>query len=253
LNKHFIFVKKAMVYNGLKITVLTLVSLLFSQFSIAQSNYYKFSAGLGVGPNFSYTDVYQGSWGHTFYGTFDYHFTPFVTLGLEAQYGLVQGGDIKTDRYNRQFVNEYSAISANFKLMLGEIVNYDRNEFLYSMRGFYAGFGVGVINNNIKQIVRYRPSDSNDPGYGPFPGKDNSLNIWVPINLGINFYIKDSYDYARYVININAQTNITLGEGLDGYNDSPFKFQNDSPDIYNTYSVGIKYFFGNIKVYRKTL
>lgn len=238
-----------MVNKGLRFTVSTIALLLMANFSNAQSNYFKLSWGLGAGPNYSFTDVYKGNWGYTAYGTFDVNLTPFVTAGIEAQYGMVQGGDIDTDPHNRQYINHYTSVTANVKFMLGEFVKYDRSEFLYSIRGLYAGFGVGAIKNNIVDIVRVKPFSNNYV----FPGEDKSINLAVPLNLGINFFINDGYGYTRYVINLNAQSNVTLGEGLDGYNDSSAKFENYSPDIYNTYSVGVKYFFGNIKSYRKTL
>ena len=241
-----------MVYKGLTF-LFTMASLLLVNVCNAQSNYFKLSGGLGVGPNYSYTDVYQGNWGYTAYGTLDAHLTPFITAGLEVQYGMIQGGNIQTDLHNRQYINHYSSASANVKFMLGEFVNYDKSDFLYSIRGLYAGLGVGVVNNKIVDIVRYRPPYSNDPGFGPFPGKDKSLNLLVPLNLGINFFINDGYGYMRYAINLNAQSNVTFGEGLDGYNDPENKFQNYSPDIFNAYTIGVKYFFGHIKVYRKTL
>jgi len=245
-----------MIFNLLRATYITLLLVFIGSFSFAQSNYFKMSYGFGGGINKSYTDVYKGSNGYTFYGVFDYHITPFVTLGLEGQYGLVQGGDIVNDPHNRQFANQYTAISANVKLMLGEVINYDRSEFLYNIRGLYAGLGVGVINNNIADgdIVRYKPAWAEyDPGYGPFPGENKSLNLLVPLNLGFNYYINDGYGYMRYIININAQSNFTFGEGLDGYNDPSAKFKNNSPDVYNTYTIGLKYMFGKIKVYHKTL
>jgi hypothetical protein len=243
-----------MIFNLLRATYITLLLVFIGSFSFAQSNYFKMSLGFGGGINKSYTDVYKGSFGHTAYGVFDYYLTPFVSVGLEGQYGIVQGGDIETDLHNRQFVNKYTAISANVKLMLGELVDYDRNEFLYNIRGLYLGFGIGVINNKITDIVRYKPIwAAIDPGYGPFPGKDKSLNLSAPINLGFNYYINDGYGYMRYVININAQSNFTFGEGLDGYNDASTKFKNYSPDVYNTYTIGFKYLFGNIDVYHKRL
>ncbi|MBB6236967.1 hypothetical protein HDC90_001584 [Pedobacter sp. AK013] len=243
-----------MIFNLLKATYITLLLVFIGSFSFAQSNYFKMSYGFGGGVNKSYTDVYKGSFGYTAYGVFDYYITPFVTLGLEGQYGMVQGGDIETDPHNRQFVNKYTAITANVKLMVGEVVDYNQSEFLYNIRGLYVGLGLGVINNKITDIVRYKPSwAAVDPGYGPFPGKDKSLNMVVPLNFGFNYYINDGYGYMRYVININAQSNFTFGEGLDGYNDSSAKFKNYSPDVYNTYTIGFKYMLGNIKSYRKTL
>jgi hypothetical protein len=243
-----------MIFNLLRATYISLLLVFIGSFSFAQSNYFGMSYGFGGGINKSYTDVYKGSYGYTAYGVLDYHITPFVTIGLEGQYGRVQGGDIETDLHNRQFVNKYTAISANAKVMLGELVNYDRSEFLYNIRGLYAGLGLGVINNKITDIVRYKPSwAAYDPGYGPFPGKDKSLNLLIPINFGFNYYINDGYGYMRYIININAQSNFTFGEGLDGYNDSSTKFKNYSPDVYNAYTIGFKYMFGKIKVSHKTL
>ena len=243
-----------MILNLRRAAYITLLLVFIGSFSFAQSNYFGMSYGFGGGINKSYTDVYKGTYGYTAYGVIDYHITPFVTLGLEGQYGMVQGGDIKNDPHNRQFTNKYTAISANAKLMLGELVDYDRSEFLYNIRGLYAGVGLGIINNNITDIVRYKPSWAADnPGYGPFPGEDKSLNLLVPINFGFNYYINDGYGYMRYVININAQSNFTFGEGLDGYNDPSAKFKNYSPDVYNTYTIGFKYMFGKIRVYHKSL
>lgn len=240
-------------YKRLKIIFLTVFLLMIAKFSDAQSNYFKWSYGLSAGPNFSKTDVVDGGWGYTIAGTIDHHFTPFITGGLEAQYGMIQGGDIVTDRNNRQFKNKYMGINANMKFMLGEFINYDKTNFLYNIKGLYLGAGIGAVKNNITDIVRYRPSYSNDPGYGPFPGSDKSTDLWVPLNLGINFYLNDGWGYVRYVINVNAQSNVTFGEGLDGYNDPESKFKNYDPDTYNVYSIGFKYYFGKIKVYRKTL
>lgn len=241
-------------YKYLKVISLTILLITLTKLSGAQSNYFKWSYGISAGPNYSKTDVYKGNWGHTISGVVDHHFTPFITGGLEAQYGMVQGGDIVTDPHNRQFVNKYTGLNANLKFMLGEFIDYKQTNFLYNIRGLYLGMGVGAVKNNITDIVRYKPSwAAYDPGYGPFPGADKSTNLWVPVNLGINFFLNDNWGFVRYAINLNAQTNFTFGEGLDGYDDSETVFQNYNPDMYNVYSIGFKYYFGNVKVYRKTL
>lgn len=240
-------------YKFLKVIYLTIFLLSVSFFSNAQSNYFKWSYGFGAGVNYSRTDVVNGNWGHTLTGNIDHHFTPFVSLGLEAQYGMIQGGDIVTDPYNRQFVNKYRGINANLKIALGEFIDYNQTDFLYKIKGLYLGTGLGAISNKITDIVRYRPSYSDDAGDGPFPGKDKSVSLWVPINLGINFYFNDKWGSIRYALNLNAQTNFTFGEGLDGYDDSPSKFENYNPDVYNVYSIGFKYYLGNMKIYRRTL
>ncbi|WP_053058427.1 hypothetical protein [Pedobacter sp. BMA] len=241
-----------MILSRLKKSFLPVTFIFVANFTFAQSNYFKYSYGFGGGINKSYTDVYEGSIGYTTYGVFEYNLTPYVTLGLDGQYGMVQGGDIHTDPYNRQFVTKYTSVTLNAKVMMGEYVYYDKSEFLYNLRGLYFGLGVGFINNKVTDVVRQRPSFSNDPGY-TFPGKDKSVNLHVPINVGFNYFITDGYGYQRYIININAQANYTFGEGLDGYDDPSNKFKNYSPDIFNAYTIGFRYMFGTIKAYRKTL
>ncbi|KQR69619.1 hypothetical protein [Pedobacter sp. Leaf176] len=240
-------------YKFLKVISLTIFLLFVTFFSNAQSNYFKWSYGFGAGANYSRTDVVDGNWGYTFTGNIDHHFTPFVTLGLEAQYGMIQGGDIVTDPNNRQFVNKYRGINVNLKIGLGEFIDYNKTDFLYKIKGLYLGTGLGAIDNKITDIVRYRPSYSDGAGDGPFPGKDESVSLWVPVNLGINFHFNDKWGAIRYVLNFNAQTNFTFGEGLDGYDDPPTKFENYNPDVYNVYSIGFKYYLGNTRIYRRTL
>lgn len=242
-----------MILSFYKSIKLIIVFTLLANFCFAQSNYFKYAYGAGIGLNKSYTDVYKGGIGFTASGYFDYRITPYVTIGAEAQVGRVKGGSITQDPNNRQFANSYTGLSINSKVMLGELVYYDDSEFLYNLRGLYFGLGIGAINNKITDIVRFRPPFSNDPGYGPFPGKDKSVNLWVPISIGYNLFITDSYGYQRYIIGFNAQSNFTFGEGLDGYNDPSSKFKNNDPDVYNVYSISIKYLFGTIKSYRKTL
>lgn len=219
------------------------------QGAFAQFNELKYTMGISAGPNFSYTDVKKGTWGHTFAADFNFYPFRYLTIGLEGQAGLIQGGNINTDLYNRQFANRYISLRLNTKLMIGRVFDVYNSELLYSLRGIYVGSGVGIIKNHMADIVRYRPSFSNDPGYGPFPGKDDSYNLVLPVNFGVNFYVAESGFVSNFIININAQSNVTWGEGLDGYDDPTEKFKNKKEDIYNVYSVGVKYILGRYRYY----
>jgi hypothetical protein len=77
-----------------------------------------------------------------------------------------------------------------------------------------------------------------------FPGADNSVNFVVPLNVGIHWEIKDYWNETRYIIGMNYQSNLTFGEGLDGYNDPKSIFKNDGVDIYNMGTISVKYCFG---------
>jgi hypothetical protein len=230
-------------------TILTLLlPILLYVNAAAQSNFYKLGIGGGFGVTQSFADLAKHDYGLAAYGAFDYYLTPFISLGAEGQMGEVNGGDINTDPNYRQFINRYKAFTLNGKLSMGALIDYERSGFSNAIKGLYVGAGVGVIMNKMRFVVREKPTD----GY-VFPGSDSSKDLVVPLNLGINFNFMDRSGYYRYGLNFNYQSNITLGEGLDGYNDSPLKFKNGNPDIYTYFSVGLKYYLGPMGLSIKSL
>ncbi|WP_442589739.1 hypothetical protein ACSBL2_00615 [Pedobacter sp. AW31-3R] len=227
---------------------LSAVCILFSLSSFAQSNFYKLSIGGGLGATQSFTEIKKHDFGLAGYGTLDYLFTPFVSLGFEAQMGEVNGGDFQNDPDNRQFVNTYKAVTVNGKVALGEILENDYSSLYNSIKGLYFGAGIGVIQNKMSAIAR---QIRNDPEKR-YPGMNASKDILIPLNLGINFFFPDRQGFYRYVLNFNYQTNLTMGEGLDGYDDSILTYESGGLDIYTFFSVGLKYNFGKMGLYRKT-
>lgn len=226
---------------------LALLLTLFTVTAFGQSNFYRYSAGGGGGGTYTFTDVKKGKFGFGGYGNIDYHFTPFITAGLELQAGILKGGDILEDPHNREFTNVYKALTLNAKFRAGELTDFYYNDFLDYTKGFYLGTGVGVINNQMKKVVRYK-------GTYTFPGDDKGINMVIPLNVGIDFYFPDGWGEMRYTLNINYQANVTIGEGLDGYNDPrTLGFENFNPDIYNFLSIGFKYSFGPKAITRKTI
>lgn len=228
----------------------SLLALLFCLNVAAQSNFYKMTVGAGAGVTQSFADLAKHDFGLAGYGTFDYNFTPFISFGAEGQMGEINGGDVNTDPNNRQFINRYKAFSLNGKLSLGALINYERNGFSNVIKGLYLGAGAGLILNEMRFVMREK---LNDPSGYEFPGKDSSKDLMIPLNLGINFNFLNHDGYYRYGININFQSNITLGEGLDGYDDSPAKFNSGRPDVYNYLSLGLRYHFGSLGLSTKTL
>ncbi len=231
----------------MKATLTTILFLISTIPVFSQSNFYKIGIGGGGGITQSFTDVQKHSFGTAGYGILDYFFTPFISFGLEGQMGQINGGDINTDPANRQFINDYKAISFNSKICLGTIINYENNPVGDVLKGLYIGAGIGVVQNSMSAIVRYIPGTTIR-----YPGQDKSKDILVPLNLGLNVYLPDHLGEYRYVLNVNFQSNLTFGEGLDGYNDSSTRFRNNSPDIYSFISVGLRYNFGPVGLSTKT-
>lgn len=224
--------------------------LAFALSSFAQSNFYKISIGGGAGITQSFTEVKKHDFGLAGYGTLDYLLTPFASIGMEIQKGEINGGDYHTDPLNRQFVNSYSAFSFNGKIFLGMFMD-DRYRYdgpAEVLKGIYLGSGIGVIKNSPLYTTGLSPDDPNHT----YTAQSTSKDVFLPINLGINLYFADGDGFYRYVLNFNYQGNFTLGEGLDGYDDSKTTFKSGKSDIYTFASVGVKYNFGKLGLSRKT-
>lgn len=223
----------------MKKTALLFLSLFLGLATFAQTNFFRLSVGGGAGATLAYADLKKKTYAFAGYGTVDYHTTPYVSFGLEVQKGELAGGDVQYDEYHRQFINSYLSGSLNLKVQLGEfLTGYNRrNIFLNSIRGLYLGVGIGGIKNKLSN-VRYYGDDI-------FPGEDNSTEVIVPINLGINFYIPDQWDRDRLAINFNLQSTMALGEGMDGYSSG------SKNDIYAYFSVGLRYHFGILGLDRR--
>jgi len=228
--------------TALRKFLLIIIGCFFAINSFAQYNYYRFSGGIGLGMNTAFTDLAKTRINQTIIGTIDYHLTPFVSAGLEIQSGTLSAGGktVEEDAHLRFFKNGYTSFVAQGKVQIGQFVDFESSNFLYAIRGIYIGTGVGIIQNNMKDIVRIKPTDG-----WHFPGEDKSTNIVIPLNTGVNINILDRWGYTRFIFTANYQMNVTLGEGLDGYKDPKSKgFENNSPDMFGVLSAGIKICFG---------
>jgi hypothetical protein len=223
----------------LKKIFLSIIGLLTFFNAFSQYNYSMWSAGAGGGFTQSYTDVAKSKFGASFHVNGDYYLTPFLTIGAEAQVGKISGGDKITDPHLRAFDNNYKSFAFNGKVQLGQFVDYEYIPVLEAFKGLYLGAGIGVIQNNVKN-VRIKPDGSNYV----FPGKDNSTNLVFPFSVGINFGFRDYYDRTKFILSLGYQLNIAIGEGLDGYNDPSAKFKNNASDRFTCTTIGLKYCFG---------
>lgn len=218
----------------------------------AQSNFHKLSLGAGYGVTQSFTDVQEHAISFAGYGTVDYFLTPFISLGGEFQMGQIVGGDIYSDPNEREFINDYKAASINGKLYLGSVIDFQRSFFANSIKWFYVGAGAGIIRNEVERVV-VKPSTRNTDNPYTFPGKGSSTDLIIPLTTGISYFFSDRTGKPKIGLNLNYQFNLSLGEGMDGYDDSPIKFKNGNTDVYTYLSFGVRYNFGLIGLSKKTL
>ncbi|WP_457129226.1 hypothetical protein [Mucilaginibacter sp. HD30] len=211
----------------------------------AKSQSYNYgSYGIGVNYNalFPYTDLATGknTQGLSVIGY--YNLSLYIPIGLEVQTGELAGGGVLTDFHGREYKNKFTAIIARGDVFLGQVTDFGYSGPLRYLKDFYAGTGIGVISNNMAFIQRVQSGT----GY-VFPGKDKSLNLIMPIRVGYELKINNSYGEPFIGVNLGYVINITWGEGLDGYGDSSKDFKNNVPDLYRQIVLGLKVNFGPTK------
>ena len=207
-----------------------------------------FGVGANVSAVYPYVDLAIGKNSVAFNLTGYYNLSPYIPIGLEFQAGTLSGGSRTLDPHKREFTNSYKALILHADLYVGQLIEYDYSTFNRIIKDFYVGAGIGLINNNMTDIARVQDGT----GY-VFPGVDKSTNLMVPIRIGYEFRINNTFGEQFMGVNIGYITNVTWGEGLDGYADPPSQFKNNSPDMYRQIVIGVKFNFGPTRSFFKTI
>lgn len=217
----------------MKISIISIIATIFFFDAHAQSNFYRIAGGAGYGLTTSQTDLPKSQTGQVFYLSADYSFTPKISVGIQYQNGNIKGTGRENNLDSRVFTNSFASAVLNAK---------------YYLTGwFYMGTGVGLIHNTMVRIQRDAVSDSLS-----YFGNDVSNDLVIPLNAGFNHYFTDYAGMDRLGLHLNLQYNITLGEGLDGYDSAFTTFRNGRPDTYTYFSVGLSYRFGGMGITRSS-
>lgn len=226
----------------------------FSRFSFGfngglTASFSDFSYGLSpIIPGFNPVKTFAINKSQTFGGSFEYNFTPFINAGIEFNSVSLKGG---TDRHNRAFISSFSSIELKGGVALGQFIDFSYSPVLYNLRNVNASLGVGFISgtNNVADFGSGTfPSrqHANDLGQSKFSGV---LSIPATIGYFINFY--NVYQEPKFVLGVNYKMNFTFSDDIDGFNDDPASFENNSNDVYTTIGFSIKYLFGPKGLYYK--
>ncbi|KHJ38285.1 hypothetical protein PBAC_14880 [Pedobacter glucosidilyticus] len=242
--------------------ILTIILLLSSLSGFSQANFYRFGIGLQGGITTAYTGLsYKGAMiasnpdadkklgtnkSRTLGGSLDYYFTPFISAGVE--YNMVQLTD-GPDQYNRQFVADFSNIELRGNVAAGQFFDYSYNPLVYALRNINLSLGLGVISgkNNVADYTEAtdpRRQHANDIGKSEY---STVLNLPTTIGYRINFF--NAYNQNLFQVGVHYKMVFTFSDDIDGFNDNPAMFQNNSKDAYTTLGFSVKYLFGPTKIF----
>jgi hypothetical protein len=214
-------------------------------------NYMPSGLGFDVSTIRGYTNVAKQNNTLSFSGFYSYYPSPYFPITFELQRGRLWGGSRVTDEYKREYVNNYTAILLHSDIQLGELVDYEDNDFMNILKNLYFGFGGGFVNSNVQNQRYNLVADGYAIGTYRFPGKDKSFNPDVNFRLGYEFKFYNQWDEPHFRLHVEYTHHFVFGEGLDGYDDPATHFKNDHVDQYRQITIGLIYNFGTIRAYTK--
>jgi hypothetical protein len=225
--------------------------------SYSQANFSRISIGINGGLTKSYTglsygpsstipgfvakDTYIIADNKTFGGSLDYYFTPFINAGISFDKISIRQ---ETDKYNRAFISNFSAIEVKGKVSVGQFIDFSSTPFLYSFRNVNVGLGLGFINGS---------NNVSDFGSGVFPSRENihdlgkskfSGVISLPFSIGYFINIYNAYQEPKVVLGVDYKLVYAFSNDLGGYNNDPSYFTHKLDNAYTTFGFSIKYLFG---------
>lgn len=238
-------------------------------------NYSQYSMGLGIDYIKASTSVPNQLSYPAFHFNVGYNVSPYTNFSLEYQFGTLSGGfdqfyakavaalDIKspkydsllnaipidykkTDPYELNYTNHFQMVNLHADVALGEILNLSDDGIGSYFKDLYLGTGIGMVFNNISDNhARLSPDSTYYIG-----GLDRSQNIVVPVRVGYQYKLYNSYDIPSIILELGYQYNYVLGYGLDGFADPNVVHELET---YSGFHFSVKFNFGSITSWRKTL
>lgn len=229
----------------MKKLILTLSICFIAVFAKAQLgyNYAQYDLGFSAALNYAYTDAETVKGTPAAHLHFTYNHTPFLNYIAEVQLGRLAGGDSLLTLSGRQFKNNYTAVSFRAQVQAGELINYEDNFLFNALKNVYVSGGVGIIYNNMSTINRtslYIPDFT-------ATGRNTSSEVFIPMKVGYEFKIFNSYDEPAMKVDLGYQYNYMLGDQLDGIKAGTRK------DMYMQFVLGVKFAIGGFTSYRKAI
>lgn len=206
-------------------------------------NYAQYDLGVAAALNYAYTDAETVEGTPAVHLNFTYNHTPFLNYIAEVQVGRLAGGDALQTISGREFKNNYTAVSFRTQIQAGELMNYENSTIFNALKNVYLSAGIGVIYNNMSEINRtslYIPDFTST-------GRNTSSEAFIPVKIGYEFKVFNSYDEPSFKVDLGYQYNYILGDQLDGIKAGTRK------DVYSQFVIGVKFAIGGFTSYRKAI
>jgi hypothetical protein len=207
-------------------------------------NYAPYDIGTSVGFNKVYGDAETLTTMPSINFNFTYNATPFTNFVFEAQLGKLRGGDSVLTKSGRYFNNDFAAFIFRGQLQFGEFLDYSNSTLNNALKNLYVSAGIGFVRNHITQISR----NSEQVAGFYTGGDDNTKEPFIPLRIGYEFKLYNSYSQPSVKIDLGYGYNYVLGDGLDGFTAGSKK------DVYTQFTLGVKFAIGAAAIsYRKQI
>lgn len=217
------------------ITLFILASALHSKAQVGY-NYSQYEFGIGGAYNNRVNSDYlryQAKYAANL--SFTYNYTPFMNYVVEFQAGTL-AGDSLTYTPKVRYEDQYTSLAFRFQLQAGELMDYDGSSINNALKNFYIGAGVGVIYTNTKNYS----ADT-------LAMQQQTSNIFLPLKIGYEFKVFNSYDEPWMKVDLGYQVNFTLTDRLDGL------VSGNNKDSFTQFAVNLKFELGGSTSYRKRI
>jgi hypothetical protein len=170
-------------------------------------------------------------------GSLDYDFSPYLSIGLEAQGGVLKGVDNLHHLYYKTSTDNYLDANINFRVAVGFFDNfYASNAFQDAVKRIYLGAGFGRIRTSNKFTY-----NDDLASYGPESTVAKVQATAFPFNVGTNIDLPGVLGLDRLSLNPNFQFTYVDSYYLDGYRTSVE--HSHLKGFYNLTSIKLKYKF----------
>ncbi|CAN5224996.1 hypothetical protein BH09BAC6_BH09BAC6_23440 [soil metagenome] len=229
-----------------KTTLLILIVCCSALVTKAQLGYdfAQYDIGVAVGFNQVYGDAETVKQTNSIHFNFTYNTTPYTNFIFEAQLGRLAGGDVNS-RSGRKFNNDFTSLVFRGQLQGGEFLDYRNSKVMNFFKNLYVSAGIGYIINNIPATDINRTSTV-VPGFYT-PGENKSNEPFIPLKIGYEIKLFNTYDQPSFKIDLGYQYNYVLGDGVDGF------IVGNPHDKYTQVTLGVKFALGGLTSYRKKI